>query len=415
LSAPSSQTENLLESVLARYKRNEPAYGSLVQSLTAMAVAEEKSRLAYTLLQKATAIVPEDSVSWQVPVLKGLARGFDSRKALLSEPEQNLLFKSFFDHPAHSVRQASLQVLQSKRLAGGQQIKTAMQKARQIASDDQIPERERALAINFLALQNPAPDAPLLKTLVLSDKSLPVQLASIRTMNSIPDETITEFTMQNWPKLGPAVQDAALNSFMEKELRVRILVDALESGKVQKTSVGWGRSIRLMTQRNIELRNRARAFFTKEDETKKVIEDYQPALGLDGDAAKGKLVYEKSCAICHQLKGEGIPFGPDLGTIQSWPTSGIMANILDPNQSISHGFDLWNVVLKNGESLQGVITAETPSSVTVRNANGQVNTIAREEISSQKAMNMSAMPVGLEKDINQQEMADLLAFLKNSK
>jgi len=76
---------------------------------------------------------------------------------------------------------------------------------------------------------------------------------------------------------------------------------------------------------------------------------------------------------------------------------------------------LWNISLKNGESLQGLITAETPSSVTVRNANGQVNTLAREEIAFQKAMNMSAMPVGLEKDINQQQMADLLAFLKSSK
>jgi len=120
--------------------------------------------------------------------------------------------------------------------------------------------------------------------------------------------------------------------------------------------------------------------------------------------------------ICHQVKGEGgIPFGPDLGTIQSWPASGIMANILDPNQSISHGFDLWNVVLKNGESLQGVITAETPSSITVRNANGQVNTIARDEMLSQKALNMSAMPEGLEKTISHQEMADLLAYLRQGK
>jgi putative heme-binding domain-containing protein len=147
-----------------------------------------------------------------------------------------------------------------------------------------------------------------------------------------------------------------------------------------------------------------------------VIEEYQPALELKGDLAKGKEVYQKNCAICHQVKGEaGIPFGPDLGTIRSWPASGIMANILNPNQSISHGFDLWNVVLKNGESLQGVITAETPSSITVRNANGQVNTIARDEMLSQKALNMSAMPEGLEKAISHQEMADLLAYLMQGK
>jgi putative membrane-bound dehydrogenase-like protein len=416
LSAPSSQTENLLKSVLERFDKKIAAYGSLVQSLTAMVAAGGDSRYSYTLLEKATARVPEDSVTWHVHILKGLARGFNSRKGLLSQAEQSLLFQSFFEHPAIPVRQATLQVLQAKRLTGGQQARTAMQKARQIAADDRARERARALAVNFLALQNPAPDAPLLKKLILSGEPLPIQLAAIRTLNAIPDETVTAFTMENWSALDPAVQDAALNAFMEKESRVKVLVDALESGKIQKTAVGWQRSIRLMTQRNIEIRNRARAFFTNDDQIRKVIEEYQPALELKGDVAKGKLVYQKNCAICHQVKGEnGIPFGPDLGTIQSWPASGIMANIIDPNQSISHGFDLWNVVLENGESLQGVITDETPSSVTVRNANGQVNTIARDEIASQKALNMSAMPEGLEKQINDQEMADLLAFLRDGK
>lgn len=126
-----------------------------------------------------------------------------------------------------------------------------------------------------------------------------------------------------------------------------------------------------MTQSNIEIRNRARAILAKDDQRQKVIQDYQPALELTGDVSNGKLVYEASCAICHQVKGkDGISFGPDLGTIQSWPASGIMANILDPNQSISHSFDLWNVELGSGESLHGVITQETPSSITVRNATG---------------------------------------------
>jgi putative membrane-bound dehydrogenase-like protein len=415
LSAPSSQTEDLLESVLTRYDKNVPAYGSLVQSLTAM-VAVEKSRTAYSLLQKATAFLPEDSLSWHVPVLKGLARGFGSNGARLSQQEESLLVKTFFEHPAISVRQASLQVLQSKKSARGHAIPGAMDRARQMAADNELRERERALAVDFLALQNPAPDATLLKKLILSSEPLPVQLASIRALNAIPDETVTEFSINNWPELDPAVQDAALNAFMEKESRIKLLVEALESGKIQKQIIGWQRSIRLMTQKNIELRNRARAFFSNDKQTKKVIAEYQPALGLKGDIAKGKEVYQKNCAICHQVKGEGgIPFGPDLGTIQSWPASGIMANILDPNQSISHGFDLWDVVLKNGQSLQGVITAETPSSITVRNASGQVNTIARQEMLSQKALHMSAMPEGLEKTITQQEMADLLTYLRQEK
>lgn len=414
LSAPSSQTENLLRSVMERYDKNVAAYGSLVQSLTAMAADDKK--ISSSLLEKATAPIAGENLTWQVPVLKGLARGFGSRRVPLSPQEQELLFHSFFDHPALPVRQASLEVLQAAKPSGGAQLATAMQRARGIAADEKIEERERALAISFLALHNPAEDAPFLKSLVLSSKSLPVKLAAIKTLDAISDETITQFVMEHWSGLDPAVQDAALNALMEKESRIKLLVDAVETGRIQQTSVGWQRSIRLMTQRNIDIRNRARAIFAKDDQRQKVIAEYQPALNLKGDVDKGKQVYEKNCAICHQVRGAGgIPFGPDLGTVQSWPESGIMANILDPNQSVSHGFDLWNVSLRNGESLQGVITEETPAAITVRNANGQVNTISRDEMVSQKALNMSAMPVGLEKNITKEEMADLLAFLKNGK
>jgi putative membrane-bound dehydrogenase-like protein len=413
LSAPSSQMENLLDSVLVRYEPGSPAYGSLVQRLAAMVSAEAGSPSVGRLLRNSTEIIPEEKITWQVPVLKGLARGFASRKTPISTAEQHLLFDAFFRHPALSVKEASLRVLQSQKLSGGDQIIPALEKARVIAQAASASEKERALAIRFLALRNPVADAAFLKKVLLSPEPLPVQLAAMHTLNSIPDETIIHFSMEHWSELDPAVQDAALNAFMEKETRIEILLRALESGKVDRNRMGWQRSIRLMTQRNIEIRNRARAFFSNDDQTHQRVVEYRAALELKGDVAKGQGVYQRSCAICHRMKGEhGIAFGPDLGTIQTWPAAGILENIIDPNQSISHGFDLWNVILKNGETLQGIITAETPASVTLRNANGFVVTLAREEIESQKALNMSAMPVGLEKDISHQEMADLLAFLK---
>lgn len=416
LSAPSAATRELLDSVLARYDPEEPAYGSLVSSLTAMVAGSAEQRYVYTLVEKATEPVPADVGSWQVPVLKGRARALRTGGSKLASREAERLVTTFFEHPSIPVRQAALELLQASKPIPVKSLDRAMERARHIAADSLVQERERALAINFMALQNPERDAAFLKKLALRDPSLPVRLAAVRALNSIPDETVTEFTLANWASLHPAVQDAALNAFMDKESRMKILLEALEAGKVMPTSVGWQRSIRLMTQRNIEFRNRARTFFSTDDGRKKVIDEFRAALDLKGDVARGRDVYQRSCAICHQVKGEGgIAFGPDLGTIQSWPASGIMENIIDPNQSISHGFDLWNVVLRNGETLQGVITSETSSAVTVRNANGQVTTVAREDIGSQKALNMSAMPVGLEKDISHQEMADLLAFLRNEK
>ncbi len=111
----------------------------------------------------------------------------------------------------------------------------------------------------------------------------------------------------------------------------------------------------------------------------------------------------------------GVSFGPDLGTVHNWSAEAIMANILAPDLSISSGYDLWSVELKNGESVQGIISSETPTTITLINAGRVERTIKRADIASLKALNMSAMPGGLEKQINQQQMADLLAFLKQNK
>jgi putative heme-binding domain-containing protein len=381
-----------------------------------MAGAGENPEFAIRLLRKASTPVAEKRAPWQVPVLNGLALGFRNRPAPIAEEEQKLLMQAFFGHPVLAVRQASLQVLQAKKLPPGPRLQAALPQARRMAGNRKAPEENRVLAIGFLALSNPAAHAPFLKELIATDEHLPVRLAALKAFSTIPDPMVSHYLLEQWPALPPGLQDAALNTFMVSPERITLLLDAVESGRIQQASIGWPRSVRLMTQQQVPLRDRARALLAKDGQRQKVIEQYQPALRLQGDLVKGKLVYQKSCAVCHQVKGGmGVPFGPDLGTIQSWPATGTMANILDPNQSIADSYDLWTVMLKNGESLQGVISAETPSSITLRNANGLVSTIARQDIASQKAMNMSAMPTGLEKQINPQEMADLLAFLRQSK
>jgi putative heme-binding domain-containing protein len=92
-----------------------------------------------------------------------------------------------------------------------------------------------------------------------------------------------------------------------------------------------------------------------------------------------------------------------------------MVNILAPNLSISSGFDLWAVELIDGTSFQGIISTETPAAITLKNAGREERTIRRADIKSLEALNMSSMPGGWEKQINQQQMADLIGYLKQNK
>src|SRR5690606_22905663 len=209
-------------------------------------------------------------------------------------------------------------------------------------------------------------------------------------------------------------RDEGLDSFLANADRVSLLLDAIEDGTIPQSVVGFYRSVRLRTQSDVTLRNRARELFSKQDEGRQqVIESYKPALELSGDVARGEEVFKRSCSICHQVRGGlGTPYGPDLGTVHNWPPMGILTHILDPNLSISDGFDMWEITLNSGETVQGIIATETPSALTLRNAGGQEATIARQDISSLKTLGISTMPTGLEAQIDRQAMADLLAFLR---
>jgi putative heme-binding domain-containing protein len=192
-----------------------------------------------------------------------------------------------------------------------------------------------------------------------------------------------------------------------------MLLDALESKEVPVAAIGWQHRVRLMNNSKEELRERAREILTK-DVGEEVNRKYQQALKLDGDPIKGKLVYMKNCALCHQFRWEeGVSFGPDLGTVHNWLSKDLMANILDPNLSIAPGFDLWEVTMKDGEKVQGMIMSETSAAISLRISPGTENTINRQDIKSIRGLNMSLMP-GMAGQIDQQQMADLLAFLRET-
>lgn len=109
-----------------------------------------------------------------------------------------------------------------------------------------------------------------------------------------------------------------------------------------------------------------------------------------------------------------LAFGPDLSTIHNWKKEDILANILDPNLSIMAGYDLWEIKLTNGEVVQGIMAQETGSAITIKNVGNVERTINRADIQSLQSLNVSAMTVGLEKNITKEQMADLIAYLKQN-
>jgi putative heme-binding domain-containing protein len=73
----------------------------------------------------------------------------------------------------------------------------------------------------------------------------------------------------------------------------------------------------------------------------------------------------------------------------------------------------YQIVTTGGRVFDGVLDSASETSVTLRRAEGATETVLRANIEKIFCSGMSLMPEGMEKTIDGQQMADLMAFLRN--
>jgi putative heme-binding domain-containing protein len=387
----------------------------MLEQIVAMIVSRDPKNSIPDLMKILRDAEAHHMTGKQAAILEGIAKGLQgTKRGSHSGVDQSLLLRMFFESEGSAVRKGILHLFKVVGLKSNGQT-SALARAMETALDHNSPEDMRADAIDFISVGDPAMYSTQLKSLFVPQEPLTIQLAALRSLGAIPDIAISHYLLDRWQSLTPQVQDAVVSTFLTTNERITLLLDAIDANRVLSTSITWPRKVRLMAQRNEALRDRSRAIFTGERDNK-VTQSFMTALQLKGDAKTGENIFQKNCGLCHQVRGKlGVAIGPDLGTIHNWSAKAIMENTLDPNLSISSGFDLWSVELNNGESLQGIIATETPGALTLRNYAAADRTIKRSDIKSIKSLNMSIMPLNLEEQITQQDMADLLAFLKLNK
>lgn len=131
-------------------------------------------------------------------------------------------------------------------------------------------------------------------------------------------------------------------------------------------------------------------------------------------AAQGERVFKASCAVCHQLSGQGGLIGPQLDGIGSRGAGRLIEDILDPNRNVDAHFFLHQLKLRDGSSASGFVRGETIHALILVDAAGNEQRIAKADVVEDKEAPQSLMPPVFGESLTERDLFDLLGFLAGS-
>jgi len=243
-----------------------------------------------------------------------------------------------------------------------------------------------------------------------------MQRAACRLLANLDRRRVADFYFEQWNQLGPAALSEALEFLSSREDTAYRLMQRMQAGEINPSLMPAFRRWWLTRRKAPEIAALARKLFGSPNEDRaEVISRYQDALknGM-GDAVNGRLVFQKSaCITCHRIKNLGTEVGPSLDDIRFKPDEALLTDILAPNRAVEERWATYTLELQNGQSVSGLIAAETSALVEMKFAGGSSQTFSREEISRLSTNGQSLMPPGMESAISERDMVDLIAFLRS--
>jgi putative membrane-bound dehydrogenase-like protein len=296
-----------------------------------------------------------------------------------------------------------------------QHLPVTLEAARRLFAADESPEKTRVQVAGLLGLEpsRRADDIDLLATRLTPQSSPALQARVILALDRTRHERVSGLLLDRWPSLGPAAKADILDRLLSRPDSALALLDAIAAGRF---SGGWldaARRQALTQHPDTKVRTRAAESLQNSASTNRadVISQHRSVLALTGDRERGRELYRKRCSDCHVWEGEGHATGPDLGESRNKSWSALLTALLDPNQAVDQRYAAYTVLTTDGRTLQGLLAAESDSSITLKGQESKLVTLARSEIEQLASSGRSLMPEGLERDLAHQDFADLCALL----
>jgi putative membrane-bound dehydrogenase-like protein len=263
-----------------------------------------------------------------------------------------------------------------------------------------IERRAPGLAADLLArLDDPAWRGPALRGLAAFDDP------------GIPGALLDRYTQ--WPT---EIRADAVATLASRPAWAGVLLEAVERGVVPRADISVPVARQIQAFKAPELTDRLERAWGSVRPTAQakaeLIPKYRTMLadGPAGDPARGRRVFNRTCAQCHRLFDAGGDVGPDLTGADRTNPGYLLEHILDPGATVGRDFRLTTVATTDGRLIAGIVREQTDAAVILQTANERV-VVPHAEVDDLTTANASMMPEGLLEPLTPQELRDLFTYL----
>jgi putative heme-binding domain-containing protein len=291
----------------------------------------------------------------------------------------------------------------------------AARRAHRLLERDDVSIDQRISAIEELAFAEFTSQREILNRFLAQDQPATMHRAVLNAMANYREPAVAEMVLVHWSHLAPAEQSQAIDLLLRREAWTLAMLRASGDRAALRAALNPSQVARLQNHPSAEVRKLLISLPQEaSDDRRQLFEDYRDAARSGGEPDKGKVIFEKHCAACHQVDGLGQPVGPNLASMASRGLESVLQNILEPCREVDSQYLEYIVVTAAGEVLSGMIEAETATTVILLGPESKRTSVLRVDIEEMQSTGKSLMPDGFEKLIDQPAMADLISFLRQA-
>jgi putative membrane-bound dehydrogenase-like protein len=319
-------------------------------------------------------------------------------------------------HLSKSSNEETLKYVQSLNVIFGEGV--AIEELKKLAADASADPQARRQALTALLEGRPEGYAPTLLNL-LNDRA--VTLEAIRGLAYYDDPQIPSKILNRLRAYGAAERAEAINTLAARPAYAKPLLQAVRDGKLPAGEISAFHARQLSDFHdpgiNADLKELWGEVRVSAAEKRALIDGYKKTLTPDvlakADASAGRAIFNKSCANCHVLYGEGRKIGPDLTGSNRKNLDYLLENVVDPSASVAADFRSVSVTLSDGRVLSGVVGQQNDRTVTLLTAQ-EPQVLDRKEIEELTPTGQSLMPDGQLQQMTPEQIRDLIKYLMST-